>query len=128
MNSKAPVVIGFVFVSYLIFVGVTIFFHEPTVEDMDWEDRQQFNQQNLTQLNLGQTIDSVRVALGSANFSEAKTSNDKQMLVLFYRTHHKKGDGKTTKDECTPLLFIDNKLVAWGEDTYQQYLSAEITI
>ena len=128
MNSKAPIVIGFVFTAYLIFVGITMFFHEPTVEDMDWEDRQHYNQQSLTQLNLGQSIDTVRLALGSANFSEAKTSGTKKMLVLFYRTHRSKGDGKTTKDECTPLLFINDELVAWGTDTYQQYLESEISL
>ena len=128
MNAKAPAVIGFIFVAYLIFVGITLFFHEPTLEDMDWEDRQSHNQHSLTLLNLGQSIDSVRQSLGGADFSEAKTSGNKKMLVLFYRTHHKKGDGKTTKDECTPLLFINNKLVAWGEDTYQQYLDSEITL
>ena len=128
MNAKAPTVIGFVFISYLIFVGITMFFHEPTLEDMDWQDRQSYNQHNLSLLNLGQSIDSVRQSLGGADFSEAKTSDGKQMLVLFYRTQHKKGDGKTTKDECTPLLFLDNKLVAWGEDTYQQYLDAGIKL
>ncbi|MBM7070997.1 DUF3192 domain-containing protein [Shewanella sp. 202IG2-18] len=35
---------------------------------------------------------------------------------------------KPSKDECTPLLFINDKLVAWGEDTYQQYLDSEVTL
>ncbi|MCL1077911.1 DUF3192 domain-containing protein [Parashewanella spongiae] len=128
MKSKAPVVIGVVFTIYVIFVAITMMFYEPKIEDMDWEDRQSFNQQNLTHLNLGQHIDSIRARFGAADFSEAKHSNGKPMHVLFYRTHKGKSDGKTTKDECTPLLFIDNKLVAWGTDTYQQYIESEITL
>ncbi|MGB0893865.1 MAG: DUF3192 domain-containing protein [Parashewanella sp.] len=128
MNSKAPVIIGSVFVSYLIFAAIFMYFYQPSVTDMDWEERQTYNQKFLTQLSLGQEIELVRSKFGAADFSEAKTSHNKQIVVLFYRTHHTKGDGKTTRDECTPLLFIDNKLVAWGTDTYQQYLEAPVTI
>ena len=63
---------------------------------------------------------------GKADFSEAKISNQQNLQILFYRTQHKESDGETTKEECTPLLFKQGSLVAWGEDTYQQYLTSQI--
>ncbi|MBO2663253.1 DUF3192 domain-containing protein [Shewanella algae] len=122
MKSKAPVVIGSIFIAYLAFVAVVILFYEPKPEDMSWEDRQAYNQSMVSELQLGQTLAEVTQTLGKADFSEAKQTHSHSLQVLFYRTHHSKSDGKTTKDECTPLLFEDGQLLAWGEDTYQQYL------
>ncbi|WP_028763316.1 DUF3192 domain-containing protein [Shewanella colwelliana] len=126
MKSKVPVIIGSIFAAYLAFVAVVVLVYEPTPDDMDWEDRQSYNNAKLTELSLGQPIAEVELLLGKADFSEAKTSSNQTLQVLFYRTHHNKSDGETTRDECTPLLFKDDKLVAWGQDTYQQYLSANI--
>lgn len=127
MKSKVPVIIGFIFAAYLAFVAVVVLIYEPTPDDMDWEDRQAYNKAKLTEISLGTTLTEVKTLLGKADFSEAKIKHDGSLLqVLFYRTHHKKSDGETTRDECTPLLFKDNKLIAWGQDTYQQYLTAAI--
>lgn len=126
MKAKAPIIIGTIFALYLTFVAVVALVYEPTLDNMGWEDRQAYNQKSLTTLTLGQDIEEVRSLLGAADFSEAKSSEEAKLQVLFYRTHHEKSDGITTKEECTPLLFKDNKLVAWGQDTYKQYLSAAI--
>ncbi|WP_372872302.1 DUF3192 domain-containing protein [Shewanella sp.] len=127
MKGKAPVVIGSVFAGYLAFVGVVAIGYEPTPDEMDWEDRQLFNSKVLAGLEIGQDMNQVRQMMGSPDFSEAKTVKDGALQVLFYRTHHVKGDGKTTRNECTPLLFRDNQLIAWGTDTYKQYLDPEPT-
>jgi hypothetical protein len=126
MKAKAPVIIGTIFAAYLAFVAIFALVHEPTLDNMGWEDRQAYNQKSLNSLSLGQDIQEVKTLLGGADFSEAKTSEEAKLQVLFYRTHHDKADGITTKEECTPLLFKDNKLIAWGQDTYKQYLSAAI--
>lgn len=126
MKSKVPVIIGSIFAAYLAFVAVVVLVYEPTPDDMDWEDRQAYNKAKLTEITLGIPVDQVKTLLGKADFSEAKTINNDTLQVLFYRTHHSKSDGETTRDECTPLLFKNNKLIAWGQDTYQQYLAAAI--
>ncbi|WP_335903187.1 DUF3192 domain-containing protein [Shewanella algae] len=126
MKGKAPVVIGSIFIAYLVFVAVVILFYEPKPEDMSWEDRQAYNQSKVTELLLGQTLEQTIETLGRADFSEAMQTHGHSLQVLFYRTQHVKSDGKTTKDECTPLLFADGRLQAWGEDTYQQYLQQHI--
>lgn len=122
MKSKVSIIIGSIFAAYVAFVAVVVLVYEPTPDDMHWEDRQVYNQQKLNELNLGQHINEVRQLLGKADFSEAKSVKDTKLQVLFYRTHHHKSDGITTKEECTPLIFENEKLIAWGIDTYKQYL------
>lgn len=88
-----------------------------------WEKVQHKNRNNLTQLSLGMTKDQVMIIMGNADFSEAYIQNgdvNKEVIVLFYRTQHTHSDGKTTKDECTPIVISNNALVGWGETAYSK--------
>lgn len=85
----------------------------------DWKKAQRYNQQQINQMATGMPIEEVRNLLGAPDFSESFNKNGEQTQVLFYRTHHVKSDGKTTKDECTPLIFKDNRLTGWGDKAYQ---------
>ncbi|MDF0534524.1 DUF3192 domain-containing protein [Shewanella sp. A32] len=124
MKSKIPVVIGTLFLAYMAFVAVIVLVYEPNPDDMSWEDRQAYNQEKLTEIKLGQSGEEIITMMGRPDFSEAKLSQGQALNILFYRTHQTKPDGATTKDECTPLLFRNDRLIAWGEDTYQQYLKS----
>ena len=124
MKFNAPAVIGGLFAVYLMFVAVVMFTHESDPSTMDWDDRQVYNLQTISTLDLGQAKKEVIELLGQADFSEAKHSVEGALTVLFYRTHRKNSDGETTRDECTPLLFRNEKLIAWGTDTYEQYLQS----
>lgn len=100
--------------------------HEGNRSDSYWEKQQQTNRTNLSKLSIGMARDQVTILMGTADFSEAYVtqadaeSPKKEVNVLFYRTQWSKGDGKTTKDECTPVVISDNKLVGWGETAYQK--------
>ncbi|MCU8037492.1 DUF3192 domain-containing protein [Shewanella oncorhynchi] len=90
-----------------------------------WEKVQDKNRTNLTKLSLGMPKDQVMILMGTADFSEAYIQQsaqqgeaNKEVLVLFYRTLRNNGDGKTTKDECTPIVLSNNALVGWGETAY----------
>ncbi|MEC4727032.1 DUF3192 domain-containing protein [Shewanella sp. D64] len=83
-----------------------------------WEQTQSANRDNLTKLNLGMSQDQVKVLMGDADFYEAYIQNEKEVHVLFYRTQRTKEDGKTTKDECTPVVISNNAVVGWGEKAY----------
>ncbi|ABV37916.1 conserved hypothetical protein [Shewanella sediminis HAW-EB3] len=122
MKSKLPVIVGSIFAAYLAFVAVVVLVYEPTVDEMDWEDRQAYINGKLTEISIGQSITQIKSLMGKADFSEAKMVNESTLQVLFYRTHHTKSDGETTRDECTPLLFRDQKLISWGDASYQEYL------
>lgn len=83
-----------------------------------WRKIQSHNLQQINQLELGSRADAVRTLLGAPDFSELFEKDGEQVLVLFYRTHHAKGDNKTTKEGCTPLVFKNNRLTGWGEKAY----------
>lgn len=84
-----------------------------------WEAKQNVNRANLAKLSLGMSRDQVAILMGTADFNEAYMEKDKQVHVLFYRTQRTSGDGKTTKDECTPVVISNNALVGWGSMAYK---------
>jgi hypothetical protein len=80
-----------------------------------WETRQKTNRQAIAQMELGRTLASVELQLGAPDFEESFLRDDDRFTVLFYRTQRTKRDGRTTKDETTPLVFVDGTLVGWGD-------------
>lgn len=86
----------------------------------DWEDREYQNRQSISKLQLDLNHSQVTSILGVPDFTEFHKADDSSYMVLFYRTHRRKGDGMTTKDECTPLVFKDDKLIGWGEASYNK--------
>lgn len=46
--------------------------------------------------------------------SEAYTSNNRSVLILYYYTDQKRSDNAVTDDELTPIVFEDAVLVGWG--------------
>lgn len=84
-------------------------------DDDGWQQRQRRNRDAIEQLELGRTQDSVTAELGAADLSEAFVRDGREYQVLFYRTHREHKDGRTNRDETTPLVFVDGLLVGWGE-------------
>ncbi|QYK02507.1 DUF3192 domain-containing protein [Shewanella psychrotolerans] len=83
-----------------------------------WERIQDQNRANLAKLSIGMSRDQVMTLMGTADFNEAYIKQDKEISVLYYRTQRTKGDGTTTKDECTPIVLANNAVVGWGEKAY----------
>lgn len=122
MNNKIAVRIGIGVLLYAVFVAAVIMFYPDKPQDMDWKDREEYNKIQISKIELGLKKQDVLALLGSPDISEAKRVNEKEMQVMFYRTQHKQADGITTQDECTPLLFVNDQLVAWGDSAYQSYI------
>ncbi|MCC2614832.1 DUF3192 domain-containing protein [Aestuariibacter halophilus] len=122
MNSKIVKRIGLGVCLYAAFVFGVVTLYPDKPEDMDWKDREEYNKVQIAKLELGVSRQEILALLGSPDISEAKISDDQTVQVMFYRTQHKKSDGITTQNECTPLLFEGDKLVAWGDGAYQSYL------
>ncbi|MEW9797662.1 DUF3192 domain-containing protein [Alteromonas sp. CYL-A6] len=121
MSSKVIrlIVAGIAF--YALFVFLVIQFYPDKPENMDWQDREEYNKVQITKLRLGSTREEVLALLGSPDITEAKMRSGTSIQVMFYRTQHVRADGLTTQDECTPLLFENEKLIAWGDGAYQSY-------
>ncbi len=86
-----------------------------------WQARQNDNNAYIADLRLGTPLDHVRADLGQPDFSEGYMSEGRDVLILRYRTHHRRSDGETTRDETTPLVFVDGQLAGWGEGVVQDY-------
>ena len=84
-------------------------------EGGDWKDRQRQNASRVQQLELGRTMSSIKVDFGEPDLVESFRRDSQDYKVLFYRTQHAKSDGMTTRDETTPLVFVDDVLVGWGD-------------
>lgn len=94
-----------------------------THEDEPWLKAQRVNERAINQMRLGRDIDSVRAEMGSPDFTESFNRNRSRFEVLFYRTHREHSDGRTTRDETTPLVFVDGELVGWGESAIEHATS-----
>ncbi|MEM9303760.1 MAG: DUF3192 domain-containing protein [Pseudomonadota bacterium] len=86
-----------------------------------WKELQEDNRLYIADLRMGTTIDLVRADLGRPDFSEGYESNGEEIVILRYRTHHRHSDGETTRDETTPLVFVNGQLAGWGENVIQDY-------
>lgn len=80
-----------------------------------WSQIEEDNREQIGMLSVGTSIDSVRRKMGLPDFDELLVKNGEQHRILFYRTQRTKGDGATTKDECTPLIFVNGELSGFGQ-------------
>ncbi|MCV2883260.1 DUF3192 domain-containing protein [Aestuariibacter sp. AA17] len=83
-----------------------------------WQKKERKNRAHIASLELGMSVESVKNKMGVPDFNEMYNKQDRSVQVLFYRTQRAEGDGATTKDECTPLVFKGGALVGWGERAY----------
>ncbi|MDN4500911.1 DUF3192 domain-containing protein [Alteromonadaceae bacterium BrNp21-10] len=122
MSKKIVKRVAIGIAAYVLFAVAVVELYPQDPKTMEWEDREQFNKVQVNKLQVGTDRKVIIELLGSPDISEARKINDKIVQVMFYRTQHTKSDGITTQDECTPLLFENDKLIAWGNGTYQQYI------
>ena len=64
----------------------------------------------------------VRNLLGTPEFTDVTQGKAGEVRARRYRTRHLHGDGDATRDETTPLLFLDGKLRGVGDAAWQQAL------
>lgn len=87
-----------------------------------WEKQERKNRDSIAKFELGINQEQVLNTLGSADFNELVSVNGENVQVLYYRTQRVREDGLTTKDECTPLVFVNNSLVGWGDAAVTRHL------
>ena len=87
---------------------------------MSDHDRQYENRKQIATLMVNATFSAVQDKMGVPDFNETYDKNGETIQVLFYRTHRVHKDDLSTKDECTPLVFKQNKLVSWGDKALRQ--------
>ncbi|MEE4295549.1 MAG: DUF3192 domain-containing protein [Wenzhouxiangella sp.] len=83
--------------------------------EANWADIERENRLAISRLEPGISMQDVQTQLGTPEFSELIESGNGDYRVLFYRTQRREADGMTSRDETTPLIFRDGRLVEWGE-------------
>lgn len=87
--------------------------------DSRWAEIERDNRRAIDSLLMGMGIREVQLAMPhEADFSEAFMVDGVAHRVLFYRTQRVEGDGVTSRNETTPLVFADGQLVGWGESAW----------
>ena len=75
------------------------------------------NRQGVANLNKGMTKQEVTSLLGQPLTDEVYNEPD----VWFYYTECRWSDGAITRDECTPVVFENDRVVGWGHDFLKRY-------
>lgn len=97
---------------------------------MELRDMRAHNRNNLNKLDVGMSKADARAAMGTRAFvdeddddfvvpnpyrSETYQAPDGTVYeLLTYYTELNKSDGEVSKDETTPLIFENGKLIGWG--------------
>src|SRR4030042_4664987 len=85
------------------------------------------NNTNLLSLEMGITKEAVIEIMGKPDLNEAYQSlRGKSVVIFFYYTQRKWQDGNLTKDECTPIVFENGKLIGWGSEFYEMRKKVDI--
>ncbi|WP_241971558.1 DUF3192 domain-containing protein [Idiomarina fontislapidosi] len=81
----------------------------------DHQQVERDNRQMISNLTMNARLDDVRTRMGTPDFNERWSENGDDYQVLFYRTQRLHADGLTTKDECTPIVFVNGELAGTGQ-------------
>ena len=88
-----------------------------------WEKTFEKNRKAIANMQISEDYQTVINKLGTPNFSELVRLDETEYRVLYYATNSIHSDGKVTKDECTPVVFKDQKLMGWGDFALNQVKS-----
>ena len=78
------------------------------------------NRRQMQSLQIGMGLGEAAEIMGELDFSEAFVRDNQHYRVLFFRTQRLHADGNTTRDETTPVVFIDGHVSGWGDRVYQE--------
>lgn len=117
---------------YILLASSIIHFYKDDPEHMETVDRQEYNLKYLAKLDKERVSNASKITdtttadviamLGSPDITEAKEKDGIIYQIMFYRTRQVNSDNITTKDECTGLLFINDRLIGWNKNSYKHYL------
>ena len=93
-------------------------------DDEGWKSRQTKNADRIANLDIGKNESQIRTELGVPDFHESFIRGGDTFVILYYRTRHTDSDGDTSKDETTPLVFVDGSLVGWGDSAVKNATGA----
>jgi hypothetical protein len=111
---------------YPLLTWLVLNFYPDDPSHMQWNDREAFNRKYIAQLSQQPEADRQQVInrLGGPDITEAVKVQQDIYQLMYYRTRRAISDGITTKDECSPLLFKNQRLIAIEAQAIEQYQQA----
>lgn len=90
----------------------------------------EINNRKMMELKIGQSKEEALKIMGLPTKREAyQLENKKIVEFLFYRTQGWAGDDLGDRDnQFTPLALVNNKLVGWGRNYYDNVVRAAVEI
>ncbi len=74
------------------------------------------NNENLMGLQVGMPQADVVKIMGTPAASESyEAVGGERVSILYYQTEEKRVTVLSAKEECTPVVFVNGKLVGWGD-------------
>ncbi|MBQ4832871.1 DUF3192 domain-containing protein [Pseudoalteromonas sp. MMG010] len=89
--------------------------HWATGKHDSWQEHHKFNREAIANLPLKYQYQDVLAQLKTPDFTDLLLKDGNTYQVLYYATNSIHSDGKTSKDECTPLVFKNNELIGVGD-------------
>lgn len=89
--------------------------HASTSSDSSFVKKEKSNRNAIASFSPGMSMLAVQQQLGTPDFSDLWAIDETHYQVLYYRTQRMHADGMTTRDECTPIVFINGVLKGTGE-------------
>lgn len=87
------------------------------------------NNDALLNLDMGMSKQQVVEVMGKPDLNEAYESlYGKSVVIYFYYTQRKWSDGNVTKDETTPVVFENGKLIGWGDEFYKNKMEVDVNV
>ena len=92
--------------------------HWASDSQSSWQKHHQRNREAIAEFSMDTSYQAVLNKLNTPDFTELLKKQDDVYQVLFYATQSIHSDSKTTKDECTALVFKNDKLIGVGDTMY----------
>jgi hypothetical protein len=125
--QKKYLVLLLLVLAYPGFTWLATHYYPDNPNKMVWDDREAFNRKFIQAIDLSKSLQQQEISkvLGGPDITEAILSDSGLHQIFYYRTLRAISDGITTRDECTPLLFLNRQLIAVGEQAEQQFRTLE---
>lgn len=129
MNKRIWWILALAIPLYPLLTWLVLTFYQDDPSKMIWNDREAYNQKYISQLNAQAELTQPQLIekLGGPDITEAKKVGDDVYQLMYYRTKRDISDGITTRQECTALLFKNQKLIALAESAVSLYQQATDT-
>lgn len=126
MNKRLGWLILIAALLYPLSTWLVLNYYPDDPAKMNWTVREVYNKKYIEQLLQQPEVErsAVLEKLGGPDITEAVKIDTDTYQLMFYRTKRAISDGITTKDECTPLLFKNQRLIAVDAAALQQFQHA----